>query len=132
MCKIAKIKSYQLSHIHCCHPQKAVGAKGFGLFTSQDLKKGQFVIEYLGEVSNILSHALLASLYEVLPYNPPGIISMHSSTYGLEVQATQICRVQQLAVNLHHKIDDTQNSSRANDKDSVVICILHQQCVQQS
>jgi SET domain-containing protein len=30
--------------------QKRAGAKGFGLFAGQDLKAGQFVIEYLGEV----------------------------------------------------------------------------------
>eukprot|EP00887_Chlorella_sp_A99_P003835 scaffold11.g3835.t1 len=29
---------------------RRAGAKGFGLFTSQDLKAGQFVIEYVGEV----------------------------------------------------------------------------------
>lgn len=31
-------------------PQKRAGAKGFGLFAAEDLKSGQFVIEYIGEV----------------------------------------------------------------------------------
>ncbi len=31
-------------------PQKRAGAKGFGLFATEDLKSGQFVIEYIGEV----------------------------------------------------------------------------------
>ena len=31
-------------------PQRRAGAKGFGLFTNQDLEAGQFVIQYLGEV----------------------------------------------------------------------------------
>lgn len=30
--------------------QRRAGAKGFGLFAQEDLKAGQFVIEYLGEV----------------------------------------------------------------------------------
>lgn len=30
--------------------QKRAGAKGFGLFTLEDLKEGQFIIEYIGEV----------------------------------------------------------------------------------
>lgn len=30
--------------------QRRAGAKGFGLFTNQDLEAGQFVIQYLGEV----------------------------------------------------------------------------------
>jgi hypothetical protein len=32
------------------HPQKRAGPKGFGLFTEQALKAGQFIIEYIGEV----------------------------------------------------------------------------------
>ena len=30
--------------------QERAGQKGFGLFANQDLKEGQFVIEYIGEV----------------------------------------------------------------------------------
>lgn len=30
--------------------QRRAGAKGFGLFTREDLKAGQFVMEYVGEV----------------------------------------------------------------------------------
>lgn len=39
------------THTHT-HPgaQRRAGAKGFGLFAREDLKAGQFVIEYLGEV----------------------------------------------------------------------------------
>lgn len=33
----------------CC-TQRRAGAKGFGLFTLEDLKAGQFIIEYIGEV----------------------------------------------------------------------------------
>lgn len=33
-----------------CVVQRRAGPKGFGLFTKQDLKAGQFVIEYVGEV----------------------------------------------------------------------------------
>ena len=45
---------------HCCHVengqfcgliQRRAGPKGFGLFTNQALKAGQFIIEYVGEVS---------------------------------------------------------------------------------
>ena len=35
-------------------PQSRAGAKGFGLFTSEDLKAGQFIIEYIGEVQTLL------------------------------------------------------------------------------
>ena len=37
--------------------QRRAGAKGFGLFSPVDLKAGQFIIEYIGEVS------LLAKLH---------------------------------------------------------------------
>ena len=30
--------------------QRRAGAKGFGLFASEDIKAGQFVIQYVGEV----------------------------------------------------------------------------------
>lgn len=30
--------------------QRRAGAKGFGLFSTEDLKAGQFIIEYIGEV----------------------------------------------------------------------------------
>jgi histone-lysine N-methyltransferase SETD2 len=30
--------------------QKRAGLKGFGLFAAQDIKAGQFIIEYVGEV----------------------------------------------------------------------------------
>ena len=30
--------------------QRRAGAKGFGLFTKEDLQAGQFIIEYIGEV----------------------------------------------------------------------------------
>ena len=33
-----------------CPLQERAGQKGFGLFANQDLKEGQFVIEYIGEV----------------------------------------------------------------------------------
>ena len=33
--------------------QTRAGKKGFGLFTREDLVEGQFVIEYVGEVSNL-------------------------------------------------------------------------------
>lgn len=33
-----------------CALQRRAGAKGFGLFAAVDMKAGQFVIEYLGEV----------------------------------------------------------------------------------
>ncbi len=32
-----------------CVVQKRAGAKGFGLFAAEDMKAGQFLIEYLGE-----------------------------------------------------------------------------------
>ncbi len=32
--------------------QRRAGAKGFGLFAAQDLEEGQFIIQYLGEVSS--------------------------------------------------------------------------------
>jgi len=33
--------------------QRRAGAKGFGLFTKEDLQAGQFIIEYIGEVLTI-------------------------------------------------------------------------------
>lgn len=30
--------------------QRRAGAKGFGLFALEDIKRGQFIIEYIGEV----------------------------------------------------------------------------------
>lgn len=33
-----------------CALQRRAGAKGFGLFALEDIKKGQFIIEYIGEV----------------------------------------------------------------------------------
>ena len=33
-----------------CSLQRRAGAKGFGLFSSEDIKAGQFVIQYVGEV----------------------------------------------------------------------------------
>ena len=33
--------------------QRRAGAKGFGLFSPEDLKAGQFIIEYIGEVSYV-------------------------------------------------------------------------------
>ena len=36
--------------------QRRAGAKGFGLFSPEDLKAGQFIIEYIGEVSYIFKH----------------------------------------------------------------------------
>lgn len=35
---------------HSLHLQRRAGAKGFGLFAPEDLKAGQFIIEYIGEV----------------------------------------------------------------------------------
>ena len=32
--------------------QRRAGAKGFGLFTRQDLQEGDFLMEYVGEVSS--------------------------------------------------------------------------------
>ena len=56
----AQTSKKQYSHPHCGCAQKPVGAKGFGLFTCQDLKKGQFLTEYLGEVQEMLFSVLLA------------------------------------------------------------------------
>lgn len=41
-----------LSELTCLYNplQERAGQKGFGLFAEQDLKEGQFVIEYIGEV----------------------------------------------------------------------------------
>lgn len=41
-----------LSELTCLYTplQERAGQKGFGLFAEQDLKEGQFVIEYIGEV----------------------------------------------------------------------------------
>ncbi len=36
--------------------QRRAGAKGFGLFTREDLHAGQFIIEYIGEVSLPVMH----------------------------------------------------------------------------
>ena len=36
--------------------QRRAGAKGFGLFSPEDLKAGQFIIEYIGEVSFLFKH----------------------------------------------------------------------------
>lgn len=52
--------------------QRRAGAKGFGLFTVDGLKAGQFIIEYIGEVENaphpISSSSILAmaSLCDIL------------------------------------------------------------------
>ena len=43
----------------CILMQRRAGPKGFGLFTKQDLKAGQFVIEYVGEVIQIQSPTTL-------------------------------------------------------------------------
>ena len=45
------------------HVQRRAGAKGFGLFTKEDLQAGQFIIEYIGEVHTIAWLLLSSSCY---------------------------------------------------------------------
>ena len=42
--------------------QRRAGRKGFGLFTTQDLKAGQFIIEYVGEVRLSQSWIMLVTV----------------------------------------------------------------------
>ena len=42
--------------------QRRAGAKGFGLFTKEDLQAGQFIIEYIGEVHTV-ARLLLSSSF---------------------------------------------------------------------
>ena len=64
--------------------QRRAGAKGFGLFTKQDLREGQFIIEYIGEVS-LWPHRLAVVLY-----------NRHSS--GVKVWQTPATNVTGLSV----------------------------------
>lgn len=48
---VCGLRAFQL----VCHAQKRAGAKGFGLYTLEDLKEGQFIIEYIGEVCSPIS-----------------------------------------------------------------------------
>lgn len=50
-CSVQERHHPELPYHPCSLPlQKRAGAKGFGLFAAEDLKSGQFVIEYIGEV----------------------------------------------------------------------------------
>lgn len=52
-----------------CGMQRRAGAKGFGLFACEDLHKGQFIIEYIGEVG-CLSKAAASGHLAVLLLHP--------------------------------------------------------------
>ena len=77
--------------------QERAGQKGFGLFANQDLKEGQFVVEYIGEVR--------------LPFPPQGIArttSMHCQWPGnccsSSTTIAQACNPLQAAAASCHRV----------------------------
>lgn len=63
-CKYAEASSQRVIWVSLV--QRRAGPKGFGLFTKQNLRAGQFVIEYVGEVSLLIWY-LLCCLRRDLP-----------------------------------------------------------------
>ena len=76
--------------VSLCPLQERAGQKGFGLFAEQDLKEGQFVIEYIGEVrlpppstrdsQKDLKASLVAWQQPQLPYHCMGLFSSAGSS----------------------------------------------------
>ena len=45
----ARLTQVAMLRARCAFVQRRAGRKGFGLFALEDIKQGQFVIEYIGE-----------------------------------------------------------------------------------
>lgn len=63
--------------------QRRAGAKGFGLFATEDLKAGQFIIEYIGEVTIESSPnsvaALVTASFRTILYHASSLLSFDPS-----------------------------------------------------